>query len=345
MEMKYRPLHGVTNWSCTMSTISRTHLAVGYVTRPAVDRSHVVVVIPTCNARESWVGLSNGLRLQGLPASQVLIIDSSSDDGTCELAAEEGYQFFRIDRCDFNHGGTRQFALGLVPWASLVVYLTQDAVLANPDSLDLLLSAFADGAIGAAYGRQLPRPGAGPIEAHARLFNYPPRSEVRDFESRHTLGIKATFLSNSFAAYRVDALLEVGGFPPDVIMAEDALAAGRLLLAGWKTAYVAEAQAYHSHSFTIAQEFQRYFDTGVYHRTEPWLRETFGGPGGEGTRFVLSEFSFLIPNHSYLVPYALLRTLSKAIGYSLGFRGTLGTAWSRRLSYHKRYWDAATLAK
>src|ERR1035437_6343999 len=167
-----------------------------------VDLSQVAVIIPTCNASKDWAALSAGLHRQGIPANQVLVIDSSSDDGTRDLAVAEGYQVFRIERRDFNHGGTRQLALELVPWASIAVYLTQDAVLASPDSVDLLLSAFEDKGVAAAYGRQLPRQGAGPIEAHARLFNYPPQSEVRDFESRHTLGIKAAFLSNSFSAYR-----------------------------------------------------------------------------------------------------------------------------------------------
>ncbi|HEY4381127.1 MAG TPA: glycosyltransferase [Acidobacteriaceae bacterium] len=306
----------------------------------AVVRSQVAVVVPTCNARKYWKAFSDGLRLQGLPANQVLIVDSSSDDGTRELAQAEGYSVLRIERQDFNHGGTRQLALNSVPWANIVVYLTQDAVLATPDSLDRLLSAFEDPSVAAAYGRQLPRHGAGPIEAHARLFNYPPVSAVRDFESRHTLGIKAAFLSNSFAAYRVRALQEVGGFPTHVIIAEDAVVAGKLLLAGWKTAYVAEAQAYHSHPFTVSQEFQRYFDIGVSHRQESWLREKFGNPGGEGRRFVLSELAYLTPGHSYLVPYAMLRTVSKAIGYQLGFRESfLGARWSRRFSYHKGYWD------
>jgi len=322
-----------------MATISEVCVPIDQV----IDRSQVAVVIPTCNAGRFWTDLNHGLRMQGLSASQVLILDSSSDDGTRELAAAEGYEVYRIERRDFNHGGTRKLALSLVPWASVVVYLTQDAILASPDSLNLLLSAFEDRTVAAAYGRQLPRPGAGPIEAHARLFNYPPHSSVRDFESRHTLGIKAAFLSNSFSAYRVNELQEVGGFPSDVIMAEDAIVAGRLLMAGWKTAYVAEAQAYHSHPFSIAQEFRRYFDTGVYHRGEKWLRDEFGDPGGEGKRFVLSELSYLIPRHLHLVPYAMLRTVSKAIGYQLGFRkSALSVRWSRRFSYHKSYWDNRT---
>jgi rhamnosyltransferase len=319
-----------------MSTIPEVYLPADTV----IDRSQVAIIVPTVNAKRFWTSLTTGLRLQGLPPSQVLIVDSSSEDETRELAAAEGYGVIRIDRRDFNHGGTRQFALDFVPWASIVVFLTQDAMLASPNSLDRLLAAFEDPTVAAAYGRQLPRIAAGPIEAHARLFNYPPQSEVRDFESRHKLGIKATFLSNSFSAYRTAALMEVGGFPTDVIMAEDAIVAGRLLMAGWKTAYVAEAQVYHSHAYTLAQEFRRYFDTGVYHRQEKWLVENFGGPGGEGMRFVKSELAYLIPHHFYLVPSALLRTASKVIGYRLGLRkSALGARWSRRLSYHKSYWD------
>lgn len=319
-----------------MATIPEIYVCAEQI----VDRSHVAVIVPTRNAGKCWTALRDGLRLQGLAAGQVLIVDSSSEDGTRELAKAEGYQVFRIDRCDFNHGGTRKLALELVPWASLVVYLTQDAVLATPDSIDLLLSAFGDRRVAAAYGRQLPRFGAGPIEAHARLFNYPPESDVRDFESRHELGIKAAFLSNSFAAYRVNQLLEVGGFPSEVIMAEDAIVAGKLLLAGWKTAYVSDAQVYHSHPFTLAQEFQRYFDTGVYHSQEGWLRERFGDPGGEGKRFVMSELAYLTAGHFQLVPYALVRTVFKAIGYELGLhKATLGAGLSRKLSYHKSYWD------
>lgn len=326
-----------------MATIPEIYVCAEQI----VDRSHVAVVVPTYNAGKCWTAFRDGFRLQGLDPRQVLVVDSSSEDGTRELAKADGYQVFRIDRRDFNHGGTRKLALQLVPWASLVVYLTQDAVLAAPDSIDLLLSAFDDRRVAAAYGRQLPRLGAGPIEAHARIFNYPPEGEVRDFESRHLLGIKAAFLSNSFAAYRVRELLEVGGFPSEVIMAEDAIVAGKLLLAGWKTAYVAEAQVYHSHPFGIAEEFRRYFDIGVCHHREAWLRDQFGKAGSEGWRYVLSEFSYLVDRSPHLLPEALVRTAVKALGYQLGLNGSgMGREWSRKLSYHKGFWDeAANISK
>jgi rhamnosyltransferase len=201
--------------------------------------------------------------------------------------------------------------------------------------------SFEDRDVAAAYGRQLPRPEAGAIEAHARLFTSPPMSDVRDFDSRHKLGIKAAFLSNSFSAYRVKELRDVGGFPSNVIMSEDAIVAGRLLVAGWKTAYVSEAQVYHSHPFTVGQEFRRYFDIGVCHRSQAWLLEQFGQAGSEGGRYVKSELGYLARRSPHLLPLALLRTVTKALGYQLGLHGGLvSREWSRRLSYHKHFWDA-----
>lgn len=324
-----------------MSAFVDAPVALHEAEEAGVDLARVAIIIPTCNAGSQWAALSAALLRQAIPPNQVLIVDSSSDDGTLELARAEGFQIYRIERRQFNHGGTRQMAAGLVPWADIAVYLTQDAILTTPDAIEQLLRAFQDPTVAAAYGRQLPRPGAGPIEAHARLFNYPPESEVRDYESRRTLGIKAAFLSNSFAAYRIERLVEVGGFPSNAILSEDAIVAGRLLLAGWKTAYVAEAQVYHSHDFSIVQEFRRYFDIGVCHRREPWLREHFGKATGEGRRYVYSELAYLAEHDRRLMPLAVVRTMAKAAGYQIGLRGAgLGRTWSQRFSYHRGFWDS-----
>jgi rhamnosyltransferase len=232
-----------------------------------------------------------------------------------------------------------------LPAAEILVYMTQDAHLLTPDSVAELIRPFQDPSIGAAYGRQLPRPDAGALERHARAFNYPDQSAVRSLDDAPRLGIRATFLSNSFSAYRRSALLAVGGFPADTIMAEDTLVAAKLLLAGWKTAYVAEATVLHSHPYTIVEEFKRYFDTGVYHIREPWLLQRFGTASGEGKRFVLSELRSLCPSNIHLMPVAALRTLSKYLGYQLGRReASIPLSLKRRLSLHKRFWDTpATL--
>lgn len=305
-----------------------------------MDRSQVAVIIPTYRAAGHWKNLTAALAQQDLPSNQVLIVDSGSDDGTDTLAEAAGFRLLRIPQSEFNHGGTRQLAALQVPWAKIVIYLTQDA-LPKPGALNTLLRAFDDPTIGAAFGRQLPRHGAGIIEAHARAFNYPAQSSVRTLDSRREFGFRTTFFSNSFGAYRREALDQAGGFPSDTILSEDSVVAGRLLILGWKTAYVADAEVNHSHGFTIAQEFRRYFDIGVCHARERWLREWFGNPGGAGVKFVLSQMRTLVPRHMHLMPSALVRTAAKLAGYKLGLaEAKLGKTWCRRLSYHTGYWDS-----
>jgi rhamnosyltransferase len=270
----------------------------------------------------------------------MLIVDTASGDGTDRAAEAAGFRTLRVTPQEFNNGGTRQLAAEQLPWARVIFYLTQDA-LPLDGAFDALLRAFDDPAVGCAYGRQLPRPGAGPIESHARHFNYPAQSQTYTGKRIVDSGFRAAFCSNSFAAYRVSALQQAGGFPADVIMAEDAMVAARMLLLGWKTAYIADAQVRHSHTYTLEHEFRRYFDTGVSHAREPWLRQSFGTPYGEGRRFFFSELRSLLPRHIYLLPYALLRSAAKFTGYQLGLREAgLGTAWSRRLSYHTNFWDS-----
>jgi rhamnosyltransferase len=297
------------------------------------------VVVPTLNAAKDWHHLVSPL-LEAIAPDRVLIVDSSSTDGTADLAQAAGFRVHTIARSEFNHGGTRQLAVELLPDAEILVFLTQDVEFAQPDAMSRLLEVFIDPTVAAAYGRQLPRRGATPIEAHARLYNYPEQSNVRASASREQFGFKTIFISNSFAAYRRAALMAVGGFPGDVIFGEDTITAGRLLLAGWKVAYVAEAQVYHSHSYTWTQEFKRYFDIGVLHAKEDWLLDKFGGAGGEGSRFVRSELRYLWPSSKLFIPSAMIRTAIKLAGYKLGSsERKLSVGWKRRLSMNSSFWN------
>jgi rhamnosyltransferase len=271
------------------------------------------IIVPTLNAMRDWPRFAPAL-LDCVRPEQVLIVDSASTDRTVELAREAGFAVCSIAKAEFNHGGTRQRAAAMLPDAEILLYLTQDAVLAGPDEVKKLLAAFENPRVAAVYGRQLPRVEAGAIEAHARLFNYPAVSNRRELDSREQFGFKSIFISNSFAAYRRSALMHVGGFPSDVIFGEDTIIAAKLLLAGHSISYVAGACVHHSHSYTWIQEFERYFDIGVLHSRERWLLEMFGGASGEGKRFVLSELKYLRKHDAWQIPQALVRTGLKLLG-------------------------------
>jgi rhamnosyltransferase len=305
----------------------------------ALDSLRVALVIPTHNAGRHWRHLYAGIRNQSLVPHQMLVIDSSSNDGTVRRAGRAGFIVLEIDKRDFSHGGTRQLAAQRLSDADILIYLTQDAIPMGRDAFRNLVRAFEDPEVGAAYGRQMPRPEATPIEAHARLFNYPAESSVRSWESRKSLGFKSIFFSNSFGAYRRDALMSVGGFSSDIIFGEDTLVVAQMHRAGWKTAYVADALVQHSHSYSIAEEFRRYFDIGVLHAREAWLLEQFGSVSGEGKRFVLSERQYLLEHNRLQIPNAFLHTAAKYLGYRMGRQeNRIPAELKYYLSMNKSYW-------
>jgi rhamnosyltransferase len=296
-------------------------------------------VIPTYNAGEHWDHLYEALERQSISKEQVVIVDSTSSDSTRQNVRWAGYKLLNIPKASFSHGATRQMATEYLPWADFFVFLTQDAIPCGDNSIEQLLRFFNDPEVGAVYGRQLPRSEADAIETHARLFNYPATSDVRSFSSRMRLGFRAAYFSNSFAAYRRTALEAVGGFPKDTIVSEEVTVSARMLIAGWKIGYNAEATAIHSHPLSIRQEFSRYFDIGVHHGREKWLLEAFGGVAGEGNSFVKSEMRYLLKNNPSLIPLAVLRNGSKWCAYHLGMKEKHLPAFLKRyLSSHPGFW-------
>jgi rhamnosyltransferase len=281
---------------------------------------NVSLCIPTLNASNTWNEFIRALMAQTVRPSEILVLDSSSTDGTADLAKRDGCRVVTIPRDKFSHGGTRQQAAELASTPSVLVYLTQDVILRDAYSLARLIAAFDDPTVGAAYGRQLPRPGANPIEAHARLFNYPPLSAIRSLESTSAVGFRTIFFSNSFGAYRRTALDQAGGFPRESNFGEDTVVAARLLQRGWRIAYVSEAEVYHSHAYSCREEYQRYYRIGQLHGCEPWLLRDFGEAFGEGRKFAFSEMHYLSKHAPWQIPEAMLRSGLKYLGYKFGRR-------------------------
>ncbi len=301
----------------------------------------VALIVPVRNGGAAWARCAAGIAAQSRQPDRVLVIDSESTDGSDQVALDHGFGLQRIQARDFDHGGTRQLAAEQCTDCDILVYLTQDAELADPDALRRLLEVFDDAQVAVAYGRQLPRLGAGPIEAHARLFNYPAQCQLRTSKDVQTLGLKAAFTSNSFCAYRRSDLLRIGGFPPRVIVSEDMVTAARALQAGRAVAYVADACVLHSHGYTLAQELGRYFDIGVLHNAEHWLLEDFGKADGEGLRFVVSQVAYLLRVAPWRLPEAAVRTVFKYLGYKAGLHcQRLPPRWRAALSRQPGYWGA-----
>ena len=304
--------------------------------------SEARIIIPVLNGGDRWIEAAQALRRCVPNPSMVAVVDSSSTDGSDRIAAELGFEVERIDPRSFNHGRTRQDAVErFCADRAFVVFLTHDAVIEGSESLIELLSAFDDPRTGAAYGRQLPHYNAGPFAKHSATYLYPADDSTRALSDAARYGLRTTHLSNSYAAYRLQALEECGGFPSSLILGEDAYVALRMLQAGWTISYRARATVRHSHDYSLLQEVRRYFDYGVFHAQLPELVGELGSAEGEGTRFVTSEMRFVGAAAPWLLPLVPLRNAAKYLGYRLGrnFR-ILPNSLRRRLSMTRGYWDA-----
>ena len=279
------------------------------------------LIIPTLNAGEQFRTLLEQICAQKL-STKKLIVDSESTDNTVAAAKSFGLDVLTIPRKSFNHGATRQFALEQLLKTSpldVIIFLTQDVLLRDENSLSALVKIFdADSTVGLSYGRQLPHADATNEAKFLRAFNYPPESQLRSFDDRKIFGIKTAFASNSFAAYRINALEKVGGFPSHVPLCEDMFVAAKMLMSGWKIFYAADAQVFHSHNYTAAQEFRRYVEIGKFHAQEPWIRETFGSAEGAGKKFVVMKLSALAKKNPLDCFGAIFRDAAKFFGYRLG---------------------------
>jgi len=302
----------------------------------------VSLIIPTLNAGALWLDFIDALAEQTFQPSAVLVVDSGSNDDTVLLAKKAGYRVCSIEADAFNHGGTRQFAVDLLPESDVLIFMTQDVLMDSPLSLERLVSYFKKDhgvVIGAVCGRQLPHINATSIAAHSRLYNYSSYSRIFTKKDISVLGIKTTFMSDSFSAYSMQALCDVGGFDKEVIVCEDAFLAGRMLLAGYATAYNAEATVRHSHNFGLFEEAQRYFDIGVAHARHSWFIKSFGEPDGEGVRYMISEGYYLFKKSPFIIPLAFVRNMLKYLFYKMGRKERyFSVKMKHYFSYQKYFW-------
>lgn len=297
----------------------------------------ISVIVPTLQAEAHLPGLLHALRAQSLPPTEIIVIDSSSRDGTVAATRAAACRVEVIPRASFNHGGTRNLAARLAT-GEFLVFLTQDVTPADSHFLEALVEPLRQGCA-AAFARQLPREGATPPERFLRQSNYPPQPARRRLADLPRLGVKTFFFSNAASAIARNSFETVGGFPEDVVICEDILLSARLIRAGFEVVYAADARVYHSHCYTVSGQFRRYFDIGV---TMGRAKELLAGApaGGEGARFLAGQFRYLLAGgHWRWLPYCAAEAAAKLTAFQLGkHEHLLPRALKEHLSLNPAYW-------
>lgn len=288
--------------------------------------------------------LVTSLRGQITLPNEIIVVDSESNDGTPQLAHDLGCTVLPIDRSNFNHGGTRNLA-SLHAQGDIIVFMTQDALPFDSFFLQHLLEPILSGKAIASYARQVAYPNASAGEKFARDYNYPPVSQIRTRVSIESIGLGAYFFSNVSSAIRKDVFMDVGMFADDVIMNEDMLMCAKLLDAGHAVAYVAEAQVYHSHDYSLLQTFQRYFDIGVF------FSRHFDLPGlatnGRGAAYMQELLAQMLKQgEMYAFFHAIGETCAKFAGFTFGkLEKFIPLLVKKHLSMHTGFWQTNTPQK
>lgn len=304
-----------------------------------MQHDEIGVVIVTHRSRTLLAGCIEPLRASPL-RPRILVVNSSSNDGTVEAARALGAETWVIPRRAFNHGRTRELARRRLG-TPITVMLTPDAHATDYRFLERLTAPLRQGEAAVAYGRQLPRSGADPIEAFDRAFNYPPESHGRSLADWRRYGAYTHFCSNSCAAWRSSALDEIGGFPPTLV-SEETIATAALLERGHRIAYVAEAAVRHSHGTGLLNDFRRQYDTGYARRAYRHLLLGREPDEVRGLLYIRRLMGHLAAEAPALLPYAMLHTAARYAGYRLGMAGArLPRRVNAALSGQDYYWQEA----
>ncbi|MBI3986987.1 MAG: glycosyltransferase [Lentisphaerae bacterium] len=298
----------------------------------------VSVVIPVLNAAPFLPALLAALARQAPAApDEIILVDSMSTDDTRGIAAAHA-RVRVVPIADFSHGRARNLGAREAR-GDIVVLMTQDALPRDERWLARLLEPFSDPRVAAAYSRQIPRDDAPPTERFFLATHFPDGPPVRrEKKGDAPLTLATVFFSNVSAAIRRPLLLRTP-FDETLIMSEDQQFARDSLNAGHVVVYQPESVVIHSHRYSLATAFRRYFDS-VYSLTLIFPRHDLGASASMGFRYLLKELAFMVRRHPWTLPYYACYTLAKIGGTLAGhFANRLPTPLVRRLSLHRYHWE------
>lgn len=305
----------------------------------------VDVIIPVYRPAEKFIQLLDQLEKQSIPIQNIILINTEKKyfdrltEETDFWGKYDNVLIKHITKEEFNHGKTRNYGVSLSK-APYFIMMTDDAVPVDKELVKELLQPFEDKEVGMSYARQLPGKDSDSIESYTRLFNYPAESLMKSREDLGHMGIKTFFASDVCAAYRRETFDRLGGFIDHAIFNEDMIYARRLIDAGYKIFYAAEAKVEHSHKYNGRGQFKRNFDMGVSHADHP---EVFSGLSteSEGIRLVKKTCAHLSKiGKPYLIIKLFWLSGCKYLGYFFGKRyRCLPKKIVRFFSMNRNYWD------
>lgn len=281
------------------------------------------LAIPTYNAGREFEKVLKKVKSQSVNLDLIKIYDSGSFDETLEIAKKYKVEVEIISKATFSHSGTRTMIakqmldLGM----SHLIFITQDVFLQENAIENLIHYIVSNPNCGVAYGKQEVDLKIGTIyEYFARSFNYGDKDLIKSKHDIEKLGIKTIFNSDAFAIYNLKLSKEVGFFGDKVNFSEDMLIADRFIQVGYDVGYSSNAKVFHTHGYTIFEEYKRYKSIGKFHREQKIIIGRYGKTNSEGFKLAINELKYLISKGEfYRLPESIIRNIVKFLGMKIGY--------------------------
>jgi rhamnosyltransferase len=189
----------------------------------------------------------------------VVVVDSGSTDSTVELARAGGARIVEIAPADFDYSKALNVGLEQLD-AELVLLLSAHAIPVDDRWLERMTAPFSDPRVAGVSSRQIPWPGAPWWEAERlrRAFGDSTRRYGSD-------AAEDIVFSNAASCIRLSAWRAE---PFTLPAAEDLEWAERVVAAGWRVVYEAQAAVYHSHDEGPRAQARRMIDINRVHSGE-----------------------------------------------------------------------------
>lgn len=252
-----------------------------------MSRVKVSVVCPLYEAEDDILRLDKSLQEQ----EEVLFVEifyvlTKGGDKTKEIMRKSGIldrpgvRFSEISKDSFSHSLTRE-KLAMQATGEVIVFLTQDVEIRDKKFVQKLVQPIVSGEADATYAKQITK--YNNIEKYTRESNYPAKSFTVSKEDIPKLGLKTFFFSDAAGAVSREKFVELGGYDSkDLPISEDMYFAHKLIMAGGKIRYVAEAEVYHSHNFKLSELYNRYKLTGKFMKMNPEIAASGVNAAGGG---------------------------------------------------------------
>lgn len=293
------------------------------------------IVIPTKNAGKLLDRVLKMVFRQKTQYSyEVICVDSGSKDETISIIKKYPCQLYQIPASEFGHGKTRNYG-GQKGTGEYVIFITQDAVPASVTWLENFLDAMKlDPEIAGGFGIHYPYENCnlldvGGLKQHFLNFGtentiFSMNDDLERYKNDPGYMQYIVYFSDNNACVRRDIWEK---YPyPDVEFAEDQIWMRKMIEMGYKKVYCPYAPVYHSHNFSLATYYQRYFDEykGLYNVHKYVISDSWWKLPVVWAKDVRRDLAYIrscaIPRKEklYWLIYSVIRDYCKAYG---GYKG------------------------